>query len=437
MHTLAQLREGRLAGAIRLDLSCGLTAFPREIFDLADSLEVLNLSGNALDALPHDLHRLHKLRVLFCSDNRFTNVPESIGQCRALDMVAFKANRIAAVPGAALSPWLRWLILTDNAIDHLPDSLGDCTRMQKLMLAGNRLQTLPESMAACEQLELLRLSANRFDTLPDWLTKLPRLAWLAIAGNPFCHALEAAAGAVHRVPSIDWAELTLGVLLGEGASGVIYRAALAGSAEPVAVKLFKGAITSDGWPQSEMAACMAFGAHPDLVAVRGRVVGHPQGIDGLVMTLIDAAFRNLAGPPSLASCTRDVYAADARWPEATALRIAHGIASAVQHLHAQGLVHGDLYAHNILWRPPGEALLGDFGAAALVGDLDPATVQSLQRIEVRAFGCLLEELLARCDPPASHDAATALVERCLQAEVGARPDFDAIVTTLAPMQVPR
>ncbi len=47
MDTLAQLRAGQLAGIKRLDLSCGLTEFPREIFDLADSLEILNLSGNA------------------------------------------------------------------------------------------------------------------------------------------------------------------------------------------------------------------------------------------------------------------------------------------------------------------------------------------------------------------------------------------------------
>ncbi|MEN1436751.1 protein kinase, partial [Pseudomonas aeruginosa] len=47
MHTLQQLRSGELAGATRLDLSCGLREFPREIFELADSLEVLNLSGNA------------------------------------------------------------------------------------------------------------------------------------------------------------------------------------------------------------------------------------------------------------------------------------------------------------------------------------------------------------------------------------------------------
>ena len=97
MDTLAELRAGRLAGATRLDLSCGLTEFPREIFDLADSLEILNLSGNALDSLPDDLHRLRRLRVLFCSDNRFTRLPESIGQCQTLPLNVQAASARAAL----------------------------------------------------------------------------------------------------------------------------------------------------------------------------------------------------------------------------------------------------------------------------------------------------------------------------------------------------
>jgi len=107
--------ETKAVGLIRCVQSTGgLTEFPREIFDLADSLEVLNLSGNALSSLPDDLHRLTRLRVLFCSDNLFTELPDCLGQCAALTMVGFKGNRIERVPGAALPPLLRWLILTDN-----------------------------------------------------------------------------------------------------------------------------------------------------------------------------------------------------------------------------------------------------------------------------------------------------------------------------------
>ena len=124
LNTLDDLRAGKLAGSRRLKLACGLSEFPREIFELAETLEILDLSGNALTALPDDLPRLGKLRILFCSDNPFTELPAVIGQCAALEMVGFKANRIARVPAVALPPKLRWLILTDNAIAELPPEIG-------------------------------------------------------------------------------------------------------------------------------------------------------------------------------------------------------------------------------------------------------------------------------------------------------------------------
>jgi hypothetical protein len=435
MTTLGQLRTGELAGAQRLDLCCGLTEFPAEIFDLADSLEVLNLSGNALSALPADLHRLHRLRVLFCSDNQFTELPEAIGRCDRLEMVGFKANRIAHVSPSALPPALRWLILTDNQVGSLPAELGQRPRLQKLMLAGNRLQALPDSMAACRALELLRISANRFEALPAWLPSLPRLAWLAFAGNPFDEGPEAQAMDAQPTRTIDWRQLSLQQKLGEGASGVIHRADWQrpdGSRQPVAVKLFKGEVTSDGWPHSEMAACIAAGPHAGLIPVLGRIAHHPEATTGLVLELVDASFHNLAGPPSLQSCTRDIYSDDVRWPPETALRMARGIASAVAGLHARGIVHGDLYAHNILWDGLGDCLLGDFGAASFLPRDDVAASQALQRVEARAFGCLLEELLARCEPA---DAATlapldALRLCCLEEDPAARPLFDDIVAAL-------
>lgn len=436
--TLEQLRAGQLAGTRRLKLACGLSEFPREIFDLADTLEILDLSGNALTRLPDDLPRLSKLRIIFASDNPFTELPEVLGQCSQLSMVGFKANRIRKVSGQSLPPLLRWLILTDNEIDTLPAEIGTCTQLQKLMLAGNRLRTLPEELTACARLELLRLAANQLSELPAWLLRLPRLSWLAFAGNPFSEALETAA--LTDTPSADirWDELKLEQQLGEGASGVIYRAALLARHEhasrPVAVKLFKGAVTSDGLPDCEMAACIRAGDHPNLIPVVGKVKGHPAGTHGLVMELIDPQFTNLAGPPSLESCTRDVYDADTRFELASVLRLAYGMASAACHLHRQGVMHGDLYAHNILHGGQGRALLGDFGAASFYATDDRDFRFALQRLEVRAYGCLLEELIDRCDLVAVEaDIAAKLValkENCLSEEIDSRPLFDEITAVL-------
>lgn len=424
-HTLDALRAGALAGVTRLDLACGLTEFPHEIFDLADTLEILNLSGNALSSLPDDLPRLSRLRVIFCSDNPFTRLPEVLGRCRNLEMIGFKACRISELPAAALPEKLRWLILTDNCLRELPPQLGACSRLQKLMLAGNQLQRLPEELAACTHLELLRISANRFERLPEVLFALPRLAWLACSGNPYSDASEAAALEKLHVTPVEWHTLALQHRLGEGASGVIYRAERHGQ-DAVAVKLFKGAVTSDGLPRSEKAACLAAGEHPRLIPVVGKLDGHPEATPGLVMSLIDPGFRNLAGPPSLQSCTRDVYAPETRFAPAIALKIALGIAAAVEHLHQRGILHGDLYAHNILWNELGDSLLGDFGGASFLPLHDADLATALQRIEVRAFACLLDELLQRCDSAPALVALRALQQRCDQAEVVARPLFGEI-----------
>ncbi|MHC8295218.1 leucine-rich repeat-containing protein kinase family protein [Pseudomonas sp. LB3P58] len=434
MDTLAQLRAGQLSGATRLDLSGGLTEFPREIFDLADSLEVLNLSGNALSSLPDDLHRLTRLRVLFCADNLFTELPDCLGHCAALTMVSFKANRIERVPGTALPPLLRWLILTDNCITELPAELGERPHLQKLMLAGNHLQRLPGSLRHCHRLELIRIAANQLSELPEWLLSLPSLAWLAYAGNPL--ETEADAAALEATPRIPWSELRLEQQLGEGASGVIHRANWDRQDQPatqVAVKLYKGEMTSDGSPLHEMNACITAGSHPNLIRVEGRVVGHPEAQAGLVMQLIDPSYRNLAGLPSLASCTRDVYANDTRFSAGVALRIACGIASAAEHLHQHGITHGDLYGHNILWNEHGDCLLGDFGAASFHAISDSLESRALQRIEVRAFGILLGELLERIDSGLSDEGRVlleALQQRCCQPQVLARPGFGEIVRAL-------
>ena len=421
MHTLEQLRSGALAGMSRLDLACGLTELPHEIFDLADTLEVLNLSGNRLRELPHQLGRLHKLQVLFASDNDFTVLPEVLGECPALQMVGFKANRIADVPAAALPPALRWLTLTDNAIHRLPFELGQRPALQKLMLAGNRLQALPESLQNAQRLELLRVSANRMERVPGWLTELPRLAWLALAGN----AMGWVCPAGLDLPGMAWSDLSHGPLLGEGASGHIYQVQASAWPQPLALKLFKGEVTSDGLPEDELAACLAAGQHPALTTLVARLTGHPGQAQGLLMSLIPAAHVNLAGPPSLQSCTRDVYPPGFQLSAALALGIASDVAGAVAHLHQRGVMHGDLYAHNILIDPVhGQAQLGDFGAATRLPTDQPELCQSLLALEVRALGCLLQELGTAVQAPAAHPAVQALqalARDCLSAQPSLRP----------------
>ncbi len=405
--TLARLRAGTLQGSTHLDLrGCGLVEMPAEVLALADTLEVLDLSGNALSTLPDSVARLTRLHTLFASNNRYAALPPVLGRLPRLDTLGFKANQIDQLPAEALAPTLRWLILTDNRIAALPPTLTDCSRLQKLMLAGNRLGRLPGGMGRLQRLELLRLSANRFEhaahALPDELLALPQLAWLAHAGNPFSAVAEQAAQVQAAARDIPWAELRLLALLGEGASGHIHAADWQAAGEPlqeVALKLFKGAVTSDGLPQCEMAATLAAGRHPHLVGALGVLAGHPQGAQGLVLPRLAPHWAPLAGPPSMASCSRDVYRAGLHLPAAQAVAIARAAASALGHLHERGLSHGDLYAHNLLVDGQGQALLSDFGAASFLPRDDPARSAALQALDRRAWQILVDELALRSDAP--------------------------------------
>ncbi|MBF6631774.1 MAG: serine/threonine-protein kinase [Comamonas sp.] len=397
MHTLHDLTSGALNGARHVRLTdLGLRTFPPQLLELADTLEVLDLSGNQLSTLPDDFARFTRLRIVFASNNPFTSLPVVLGQCPQLEMVGFKACRIAHVPENSLPARLRWLILTDNQLTQLPASLGQRPRLQKLMLSCNQLSALPD-LSACHRLELLRIASNQFTHIPANLLQLPALAWPALAGNPMTQKSELSALSTQGLEPYFNENFHMHELLGEGASGHIYRATHASTGKMLAVKVFKAAATSDGTPQSELAAGLAAGQHPNLLTPLARVEDLTQGKLAMALPLLPAGFVNLAGPPSFASCTRDVYAPDARCTAASAEHLLTCIRSAVEHLHAHDVLHGDLYAHNILWNPQtGEALLSDLGAALLTRDLPDSEVKQLQAMEWRAFAHLAQEVYALC-----------------------------------------
>lgn len=394
MHTLDQLNRGELKGVIRLQLSENLTTFPEAIFDLAESLEILDLSNNSLSELPADLSRFKKLRILFCSNNQFTELPKALGQCEKLEMIGFKSNQIIDVSSDSLPTQTRWLILTDNKITSLPDDFGRLTRLQKLALAGNRLVTLPDSIINCHKLELVRLSANQLVAFPDALLNLPRLAWLAFSGNPFC----AERDPHNEFKTVQFCDLKLHQVLGQGASGVIslatWRENTFDFSDSVAIKVFKGEVTSDGYPEDELDACLAVGSHNNLVQPLAKVV--EEDYSALVMELIPAHYTNLGQPPSLVSCTRDTFAEEQQFSIDKIARIIEQVERLVVHFCEKKVSHGDLYAHNTLINEEGHVLFGDFGAASKYANLSARQQRGIERIERRALGFFIDDMLSLC-----------------------------------------
>ncbi|WP_153915990.1 leucine-rich repeat-containing protein kinase family protein [Shewanella sp. TC10] len=453
MHTLAQLTSGELNGQKlqRIQIAEQLVEFPHEILTFADSLEVLDLSNNRLSQLPDEFACLTELKILFLSFNCFTEVPHIIAQCPKLEMIGFKANQISTVAENCLPVDTRWLILTDNQITQLPQSIGQLHRLKKCALAGNKINSLPDTMANCQELELLRISANNLTQVPDWLLSMPKLAWLAFSGNPVTDNHVSHDAFLHA----EMAEFELGEQLGQGASGVIYQAywtpaqpellqtkqlsdAKTNINDIVALKMFRGAVTSDGYPKDELHCCLSAGHHPNLIKVLAQI-SEPEHL-GLVMELIPSRFYNLGLPPSLVTCTRDTFADDMDISILHIVKVMLSMAGALAHLHQHKVSHGDIYAHNTMIDDEANMLFGDFGAATDLSKLTQHKATLMQSIEVRAFGNMLDDLLEQqkvlgkqSDSPL-FSALSELSRDCLQAQTSLRPSFDEICQRLIELE---
>ena len=415
-----------------LDLKhCKLTELP-SIISQFKVLKKLDVSHNALTDLPT---LPASLEVLFCLGNPFEDIPVSVTQLPALHMLSFKSCRLKTLGAKPLPSTLDWLILTDNELVSLPADFGYLTMMRKLMLANNRLTSLPESMSNMGELELLRLANNQLSAIPPFILSLPKLTWLAVAGNPCI----APAPARASLATVSMASVRLGDKLGEGTSSVVRKGEWHG--QTVAVKVYKAQLSSDGKNIDEVRASCAVD-HPNVLRWLGYVeegastVGqaHATASDGggawrLVGVLEWApGFRSLGKPPSMTTITRDTYPEKTAFSGDEIVAIAKGIAAALAHLHERGLSHGDVYAHNILWRRGGgdggdgdddggrphphqrrapsdgaaaTAKLADFGAAFFYG-AGSADAPRYEQMEQRAYGLLLEELLARHDGTTPH-----------------------------------
>lgn len=124
--------ESSPSNAKSLNLSSqGLEKLPAYVFTRTD-LEELNISHNNLTgALPSEIGKLTRLKVLNASNNRMTGVPAEIGHL----------------------PNLEVLDLSDNQLTGLPNELAQLKKLKVLNISGNNyseqdLQVIRKGLSA-------------------------------------------------------------------------------------------------------------------------------------------------------------------------------------------------------------------------------------------------------------------------------------------------
>ena len=231
--------------------------------------------------------------------------------------------------------------------------------------------------------------------------------------------------------------------LGAGGMGEVYLAWDTRLRREVALKILPaGAPTGDG-PRHRLLAEARLGArvdHPNVCAIYE--VGQHDGRDFIAM-------QRVPGATLEARLTHPI-------PEGEALAIATQVADAVAAAHAQGVIHRDLKALNIMITPDERAVVLDFGIArteeptfdgsTVTGTgLIAGTPSSMSpeqargepldaRTDVFSFGALLWRMRTGHDPFAAHTAADSIAavlrhepEPLTAAAPGTNPEFARIV----------
>lgn len=111
-------------------------------------------------------------------------LPISLSECRCLETLQLKANRLKSIPKTISSlNSLTYLDLSDNLISELPDELFTLP-LRILLLSRNRLQQIStEIRHLSATLQELGICSNRLRSLPAGISSLTELRVLNVRNN--------------------------------------------------------------------------------------------------------------------------------------------------------------------------------------------------------------------------------------------------------------
>ncbi|XP_010438250.1 PREDICTED: plant intracellular Ras-group-related LRR protein 7-like [Camelina sativa] len=177
-----------LANICKLDLSNNhIKKIPESLTARLLNLIALDIHSNQIKALPNSIGCLSKLKILNVSGNFLVSLPKTIQNCRSLEELNANFNELVRLPdniGLELTN-LRKLCVNSNKLIILPNSITYLTSLRILDARLNCLMILPEDLENLINLEILNVSQNfqYLSALPSSIGLLLNLLELDISYN--------------------------------------------------------------------------------------------------------------------------------------------------------------------------------------------------------------------------------------------------------------
>ncbi|KAK8084309.1 hypothetical protein PG997_005580 [Apiospora hydei] len=182
-------------------------------FSKLENLEILDLHGNEITALPEGIENLTRLRILNLNENAIDSLPfkafaklpliellarknrlsgtlihpevESLPQLQILDVSVNQLTLLASVdtPGALAMPSLHQLTLSCNRVRALPD-VGSWKRLLTLNADENSIAAIPDGFTKLENLKHVDFTSNDIRVIPPEIARMDSLGMLRLSGNP-------------------------------------------------------------------------------------------------------------------------------------------------------------------------------------------------------------------------------------------------------------
>eukprot|EP00668_Euglena_longa_P014340 GGOE01018324.1.p1 GENE.GGOE01018324.1~~GGOE01018324.1.p1 ORF type:complete len:610 (-),score=190.95 GGOE01018324.1:174-2003(-) len=146
-------------------------------------LTEIDAAENRIEVLPADLGMLANLRLLALEHNHIQVLPQSIRRLTNLVALSLSHNKVTDMTSAILPPCLVQLFLARNGIAEIPPTISNLKALQLLDLCENRLAEAPDELFACASLRELLLGANRLNRLSPRVAALTQLCDLFLDRN--------------------------------------------------------------------------------------------------------------------------------------------------------------------------------------------------------------------------------------------------------------